>query len=323
LRRTARGEAVRDVQHRLAALGLEPAGDEAGVFGPATEEAVRQFQARRGLRVDGICGPQTWSSLVEAGYRLGDRFLYLRNPMLRGDDVNDLQLRLGGLGFDAGRVDGIFGNRTGQAVVDFQRNAGLTADGICGPDTIAALERLGGRTDPATTVAAVRELETLREAPRGLRNRRLAVGETGGLAALAVAVSHALSDVGATVLVLHDPDESTQAAAANAYEADAFLGLALVEGDACRVAYYGAEGFASAGGSRLACLASLELSHVLGHPAETTPMRLPLLRETRMPAVVCELGPPVHVVERAPAVTEALTRAMTAWVAAPVDDSTP
>ena len=71
---------------------------------------MRPFQEHRGLRSDGVCGPQTWSALVEAGRVLGDRLLYYRNPMLRGDDVATLQRQLGALGFDAGRVDGIFGS---------------------------------------------------------------------------------------------------------------------------------------------------------------------------------------------------------------------
>src|SRR6266545_3977054 len=46
--------------------------------------------------------------------------------MLRGDDVYELQRELGSLGFDAGRVDGIFGPRTLEALLGFQRNAGVT-----------------------------------------------------------------------------------------------------------------------------------------------------------------------------------------------------
>ena len=73
------------------------------------------------------------AALVEAGYRLGDRSLYLHSPMMRGDDVADLQLRLGGLGFDAGRIDGVFGPDSARALLDFQRNTGLATDGIAGP----------------------------------------------------------------------------------------------------------------------------------------------------------------------------------------------
>src|SRR3954469_321163 len=219
LRPGSTGDAVRDVQRRLQGVGLDVAGDAPGSYGAATEQAVRAFQERRGLRVDGICGPQTWSSLVEAGYRLGDRLLYLLGTMLRGDDVYDLQRELGSLGFDAGRVDGIFGPRTLEALLGFQRNAGVTTDGICGPATLEALRRVT-RVDGAPTVARLREVEHLRDAPRDLGGRRIAVGETGGLGALADAVGRALQAAGAHVWVLHHPDESAQATEANALGAE-------------------------------------------------------------------------------------------------------
>ena len=159
---------MRDLQRRLARLSFDVAGDQLGRYGTATTEAVRAFQEHRGLRPDGVCGEQTWSALVEAGYRLGDRLLYLRQPMLRGDDVASLQRRLGALGFDAGRVDGIFGPRTQVALTEFQRNVGLTVDGVCGPATTDALARLGRRQDEREPVTVVREVEMLRQATRTL-----------------------------------------------------------------------------------------------------------------------------------------------------------
>ncbi|MSX00132.1 MAG: N-acetylmuramoyl-L-alanine amidase, partial [Actinobacteria bacterium] len=81
--------------------------------------------------------------------------------MMRGDDVSELQLRLGALGFDAGRVDGIFGSLTQQAIADFQRNAGLVSDKVCGPETVDSLVRLEGRGGTAT-VTGVRERDRLR-----------------------------------------------------------------------------------------------------------------------------------------------------------------
>jgi N-acetylmuramoyl-L-alanine amidase len=65
LRRGSKGAAVRDLQTRLAALGHRLLAD--GVFGPATEGAVRSFQAAYGLVVDGIAGPQTLAALRQAG----------------------------------------------------------------------------------------------------------------------------------------------------------------------------------------------------------------------------------------------------------------
>ena len=77
---------------------------------------MRTFQSARGLRSDGVCDEQTWTALVEASWRLGDRLLFLTSPNLRGDDVAELQSRLGRLGFDCGRVDGILGPRTAASV---------------------------------------------------------------------------------------------------------------------------------------------------------------------------------------------------------------
>jgi N-acetylmuramoyl-L-alanine amidase len=59
-----------------------------------------------------------------------------------GDDIAALQARLTEMGFDCGRVDGIYGPRTEMAVKDFQRSVGTTIDGKCGPATIIALIRL-------------------------------------------------------------------------------------------------------------------------------------------------------------------------------------
>ncbi|HEY2802557.1 MAG TPA: peptidoglycan-binding protein, partial [Actinomycetota bacterium] len=140
IRSGSRGEDVRDIQHRLLALGASIGAEELeGRFGEATEAAVKAFQQRRGLLVDGRVGTETWTDLLEAGYRLGDRTLYLRDRPYRGDDVRALQRRLNALGFDAGREDGILGTQTGVAIRDFQRNVGHDVDGIVGPETLTAL----------------------------------------------------------------------------------------------------------------------------------------------------------------------------------------
>ena len=91
--------------------------------------------------------------------------------MLRGDDVAELQRRLNALGFDAGREDGILGPETETALRQFQRNAGTTADGVCGPATLAAIARVSGLA--AGSVASVREREDLRRAPRRLDGLRV------------------------------------------------------------------------------------------------------------------------------------------------------
>jgi N-acetylmuramoyl-L-alanine amidase len=285
---------------------------------------VRAFQAARGLRRDGVCGEQTWSALVEAGHGLGDRLLYYKRPMLRGDDVADVQRRLGALGFDAGRVDGIFGPQTSLALRDFQRNVGLTVDdGILGPDTLRMLLRVGGRASGSDVVNDVRERQRLLEAPRTLIGRRVVVGETGGLAALVDSVRRPLQRAGCWVHPLHHPDESAQAALANRLEGEVYLGLRLEpETPGCATAYFlGYNGVGSEGGRRLAETIQKVLPGALDIPDRgARGMRVPVLRETRMPAVLVELGPPAVVVERGAAVAVALVNALSQWVHAPCEE---
>jgi N-acetylmuramoyl-L-alanine amidase len=285
----AEGEAVRDLQHRLTSLGFESAPAEAGVFGDSTADAVRAFQTARGLRVDGICGRQTWSSLVEAGYRLGDRLLYHRTPMLRGDDVLELQQRLNALGFDAGRGDGIFGPHTADALRDFQRNVAAVPDAICGPESVAALDRLsrfaGG------SVATVREKEALRDGALRLAGRRVYLAVEPGLDALAEVVEKGLMELGADVLVDRSgEDDSMVAAEANRYAADLFLGLRFGDlAGTCSCDYFASHASRSEGGCHMARCITEELSAVLGGPpAEPAGRAYAVLRETRMPAVVCQ-----------------------------------
>ena len=190
-------------KRRLQRSGTAHRPDAEGVFGAGTKAAVEGFQYRRGLRVDGVCGPQTWAALVEAGLRLGDRFLYLRPPMFRGDDVADLQQRLSALGFDTGRVDGIFGELTSQALADFQRNTGLPVDGILGASTSASSNGWPRHGDPEL-VSTVRDRDRLRRAPRTLLGRRMAIGEEGGLDAWSAAIRRHLVATGAEV----DPSAS-------------------------------------------------------------------------------------------------------------------
>jgi N-acetylmuramoyl-L-alanine amidase len=316
----SRGEAVSDLQRRLASLGVvaDPAPDTPGVYGPATEAAVRAFQLRYGLDVDGTCNELTWNVLVEVGYRLGDRHLYLRAPMMRGDDVAELQSRLGSLGFDAGRGDGIFGPQTAAALVEFQRNAGLTSDGICGPDTFAALHRLGPERTGAIMVNLVRERERLRTAAPGLDGRRVVLGHTGGLDALTQALHRRVRAAGAHVLTLHHPDGSTQARMANAFEADLFVALRGASRPSNRLAYFRGRHFWSHPGLALAHELGQAVAMVSGVEPDLVGMRLPLLRETRMPTVIAEIGPASLVVVRNEQLADGLVQALVNWAAAPV-----
>ena len=262
--------------------------------------------------VDGICGPQSWNALVEADRRLGDRLLYYRAPMMRGDDVAELQRRLGQLGFDPHWVDGILGPRTEAAIQQFQQNVGLPGDGVVGRSTVDALDRLAGRTAGQVTIAEVRENERLRRQPNRVEGRRIVIGDTGELPVIAQAAARRLRQVGADVLSFSTPDLSHQARTSNQWNGDIYLGVTLAVDD-FSVAYFAMSGFESVGGRALAQRCSTALAPLLAEPTPARAMRLSILRETRMPAVWCRIGPGSIVVPQAPTIARALAGAVTDW----------
>ena len=129
----ATGDVVRRAQRALRRtpnLGL--AVD--GIFGPATEAAVKEFQQGEGLTVDGIVGPLTWAALPDGGPM----------PTLEkgstGDVVKSLQTVLtngapGQWGTTPQGIDGAFGPHTQASVEAFQSWGGTSADGVVGDQT--------------------------------------------------------------------------------------------------------------------------------------------------------------------------------------------
>jgi len=283
-------------------------------FDGITHDAVTAFQRRRGLEATGIVGGETWRSLHEAGHNFGERLLCRRTPMMRGDDVAELQLLLGSLGFDTGWIDGIFGAETEDAVADFQRNAGLPVDGVAGPTTIDTLTRLRLSANAARPVAAVREQERLRNGPQGMVGRRIVVGDLGQSPGIAGEIGAKLRGEGARVLLLHHRDGSTHARAANQFDAEVYLGLIAVEDEACSASFYETDSFSSYGGRDIANFATDTLSLALRIPGSAIGTRSPVLRETRMPAVVFRLGPSDDLNHSSSAIAGAIHEAMLQWI---------
>lgn len=316
----SRGSAVRDLQRRLRQTGLLEQVASDGRFDDATRAAVLAFQERAGLGPSGECDKSTWAALVESGYSLGDRLLYYRLPMLRGDDVGTLQRRLGELGFHSGRVDAIFGPETEAAVKSFQRNTGLVTDGVAGPDVIMQLRRLGPGSAGLTKAALAERIQLL-DGPHVLRGSRIAVAESGSLPVLAHNVTRRLDATGALTLAIHHPDGSQCAAEANRFEAICFIGCTTGPTSGGRISFYRTEGYESAGGSHLAAVLQRHLeAGAFPGPITTHGMRIPVLRETRMPALWCELGDPAWIVEHAAAVADMIAAAVSEWIAAPIED---
>jgi peptidoglycan hydrolase-like protein with peptidoglycan-binding domain len=151
LREGSRGDAVRDLQRFLAAIGAN-VGTVDGVFGPLTLAALRQFQSMRGITADGIVGPKsireiaTVNSILPSASVLDSNARTLR-PGFRGPDVRNLQELLRVSGHDPGPADGVYGPMTETAVTSFQRShGGISVDGRVGPQTRNALISVLGLT---------------------------------------------------------------------------------------------------------------------------------------------------------------------------------
>lgn len=294
-----------------------PTGHEPGVFCASTRTAVADFQSGRGLHSNGVCDEQTWLALVEAGLTLGDRLLTLKAPHLRGDDIADLQSSLNHVGFDCGRPDGILGPSTARALGDFQRNCGLTPDGICGSMTIKMLRVVSRQSGTGPGVASVRESESMK-AHDSLRTLRVVVGQFGGLSSIARALSRALREDGAEVMSTDEYEAAVQAAAANRYGATLYVGFEAIPDNRSTVSYFAVPTFESIGGRALANHVSSELSEILDPPPALQGMRLSVLRETRMPAVLCSLGPVRDIVDSTDEIIDALVAAISAWGSSPL-----
>ena len=318
LRLGDQGPAVAELRARLAQLGYLPTpmhvdlpsdldGERAAAFDADLEEAVRAFQQERGIPVDGICGPATMRRIDEARWQLGDRMLrFAPGHLMRGDDIAALQRRLNELGFDAGRADGIFGRQTEVALREFQRGVGCEQDGVCGPATFAALDRLA-RTVAGGNAATLRDRLHLDALRTGIGGKTVVVdsGSEPECRAVAVRVEGRLAALGTQVLLTgtregseHDSDRD-RASLANRTGADLVVSIHVVEAPTSAphgiaTFYYGDPrglGAASAAGRALARELQDELTrHLDALDCRTHPRTWDLLRMTRMPAVRIELG---------------------------------
>ena len=329
-----RGPEITDIQSRLTALGaVVDDAEREGTFGSSTEAAVRWFQRDRHLQVDGLVGPDTWEQLVEAGWELGDRTLYHRAPMFRGDDVRELQRMLNALGFDCGKQDGLYGPWTDAALRLFQRNVGDEPDGIVGPHTLSVLRRMRP-LEAVPSRALVREREELKASRGPIEGRVIAVdvgeGPDGGSEVhrrSAQALIAALQAVGADPRLLVIADDtaapSDRARLANEAGAAASITVELTardrEGDGGPVcSYFGSRTTHSPSGLVLAQLILEELEAEFGLTGKVRPLTIAPLRETRMPAVQVEpmtgAGEQNHELLDDPALPSRVARAVAAGV---------
>ena len=206
LKNGSTGAEVKKMQQRLKALGYLK-GSADGDFGDATEAAVKAFQARNGLTVDGKAGTATLNKLYSSSALKAttaptntpkptakptatptprptatpkaDSLDYYLRQGSSGTKVRTLQNRLIELGWLEGTADGKYGNATEYAVKAFQaRYSSLWKDGIAGPDTLKILYGAGAATTktPAASLGISLEPGDQNDAVKAMQKRLKELG---------------------------------------------------------------------------------------------------------------------------------------------------
>jgi peptidoglycan hydrolase-like protein with peptidoglycan-binding domain len=134
------GTAVTEMQEKLIALGYL-AGDADGKYGLATKAAVIKFQRENTLVRDGIAGYKTLSALYSSDAEAINTKQTLKEGAV-SNTVRQMQQRLVALGYLTDEADGVFGPLTSLALIAFQKDQRLTADGIAGALTLSALNKI-------------------------------------------------------------------------------------------------------------------------------------------------------------------------------------
>ncbi|MED3646429.1 peptidoglycan-binding protein [Halalkalibacterium halodurans] len=170
---------VKELQEALKKKGFFNYHTSTGYFGSITENAVREFQMKHGLQVDGIAGPQTLNALLsQMNGNNGGQQTSSSTPsstsnstILRfgssGQAVRDLQEKLKAKGFYNHSITGQYGRITTEAVREFQRANRLSVDGIAGPQTLAALTNQAPAASAPQYNAPVQQTTVLRQGSRG------------------------------------------------------------------------------------------------------------------------------------------------------------
>ena len=210
LKKGASGDAVKTLQRRLKQLGYYT-GSVDGDFGDATEKAVRAFQDRNNLYVDGIAGTSTMNKLnssnaVKASTatstpRTTARPTATKKPSATatpnlstdyylsigssGSRVKTLQNRLISLGWMTGKADGNYEGATEYAVKAFQaKYKSLYDDGIAGPSTLKTLysSSAAKSSSPVSSIGTTLESGQSGDAVRAMQKRLKSLGYLSGTA---------------------------------------------------------------------------------------------------------------------------------------------
>ena len=129
----SRGPQVLYFQYALRINCFNPNGTD-GIFGNGMASAVNRYKTGKGLTADGTVDTETWETMRE--------------------DIRPIQTALAARGYEVGFIDGIATDAVYEAVLQFQRDQNLTADGMVGTSTKALL--LGGTNGEGTVSSTLR-----------------------------------------------------------------------------------------------------------------------------------------------------------------------
>ncbi|WP_022793453.1 peptidoglycan-binding protein [Marinococcus halotolerans] len=171
------GGDVQQLQENLNAAGFHVTENPTTYFGPKTEAAVKDFQRANNLVVDGVAGPNTLTKLAEVLNESNNDDSSSSDNGLLQDGVDSpaakaMKEDLYTLGYlDISSPNGKFGPQTEAAVIAFQKDHGLTADGVADDKTLAKIKEALNKDSADENTEETESLSsissTLREGSRG------------------------------------------------------------------------------------------------------------------------------------------------------------
>lgn len=151
----SKGQAVEEIQQQLKKLGFFD-GEVTGFYGSQTETAVKRFQLSKGLHADGTVGSTTYKYLFEAASKSVNEKHVI--------SIKEIQTALKKLGYYTGKVDGVSGSNTTNAIKKFQKANKLTADGVVGNGTSKLLLASANKTTQTASTSnnsmSIKEVQT-------------------------------------------------------------------------------------------------------------------------------------------------------------------
>ena len=193
---SASSDTIRQVQEKLKALDFYT-GEVTGNTGDKTTAAIKAFQKKYGLTADGIAGSATLKKLDEV-YNASrtetssSTTSTAQNSSASSGTIRQVQEKLKALGFYTGEITGNAGSKTTAAIKAFQKEYGLTADGIAGSATLKKLDEVYSSSGssapakkeeaPASAIASGVSTSTVRRVQQELKDLGFYSGEVTGKA---------------------------------------------------------------------------------------------------------------------------------------------